>query len=753
VARLALLAALALLGTSPAAAAAKPKVKRVLPAAAVPGAAIEVKGTDLKRAKVTVAGKKAEVLGSTKKKLRVVVPAAKPGKRKLVVRKGRRKASAVLRILKRFDGTANFRLEKSQAKTAGIGPAGGAVSVEGADGTRYELTVPAGALASERQISVTPVKSFSGLPFSGRARGASLQPSGLTFAEPATLTITVKKALPKGTVGFSTASDGGALEVQALGAGRRTLKIRIDHFSSGGVVPTNPADFANAVAPLLVQQPMQEAAIRSMIDLIATYEVAFSPFCPIQPACGDAIAQALSSLDTTIATRCADTTPFGRTLRAASGILRLQAMRQQLDATDDPSRTCRERILTDVLTAAKAATCDQGADPLAARNVLEIDDLRHWFAGQQQATLDLDGDGDFTNLEFMYAMVGVLSTEGLQTAELTARTCADNAIAGIPAHARSICGANLAGALRRLQTGIAYGVALEDSSFPAQAYNDAFDFCRLAVAVDPTAAALQPGGTQQFSAVVSNLVNPAVNKGVTWTASGGTVSSTGFYTAPSQPGTYTVTATSTHNPARKSSAQVTVVAETIRIDGGGGSAGAAGELSCLNASPEEWGDSDASANANFSISKGGQGEIPAADCAHGLQKASGSGSATGSASVTSTGATLSVSGQGSMQGEGHERNFNIAGMSADGAITFTVLSGSVAYTLTSSHQANDGAGSQAESYAGMDGLPSSGTLPPGTYTLGAGVSCHGFMSTTTSTIDEVDFSCDGSASATVVLTF
>ena len=58
------------------------------------------------------------------------------------------------------------------------------------------------------------------------------------------------------------------------------------------------------------------------------------------------------------------------------------------------------------------------------------------------------------------------------------------------------------------------------------------------ISVSPHAISLQAGQQQQFAAVVSGLNNPAVS----WTASGGTVSSAGLFVAPSAAGTYTVTA-------------------------------------------------------------------------------------------------------------------------------------------------------------------------------------------------------------------
>lgn len=58
------------------------------------------------------------------------------------------------------------------------------------------------------------------------------------------------------------------------------------------------------------------------------------------------------------------------------------------------------------------------------------------------------------------------------------------------------------------------------------------------ISISPRTSSLQAGKQQQFSAVVSGLSNPQV----TWTASGGVISSTGLYTAPSASGTYTISA-------------------------------------------------------------------------------------------------------------------------------------------------------------------------------------------------------------------
>jgi hypothetical protein len=78
----------------------------------------------------------------------------------------------------------------------------------------------------------------------------------------------------------------------------------------------------------------------------------------------------------------------------------------------------------------------------------------------------------------------------------------------------------------------------------------------VAVSVTPLSTSLATGGTQQFTATVTGTNNA----GVTWSATGGTVSSTGLYTAPAAGGSYTVTATSNADPTKSGSAGVTVSA-------------------------------------------------------------------------------------------------------------------------------------------------------------------------------------------------
>jgi hypothetical protein len=76
------------------------------------------------------------------------------------------------------------------------------------------------------------------------------------------------------------------------------------------------------------------------------------------------------------------------------------------------------------------------------------------------------------------------------------------------------------------------------------------------VSISPAKASLQPGSTQQFTARVTGGANSNVN----WSATGGAITSNGFYTAPATPGAFIVTATSAANPVAAAVAAVTVIA-------------------------------------------------------------------------------------------------------------------------------------------------------------------------------------------------
>lgn len=89
------------------------------------------------------------------------------------------------------------QLLKQVAASVDIGPEGGEVTVSTPDKIAYTLTVPAGAVDDVTTITLTPIQSIDGLPFSGGLQGAvRIAPDGLILDVPAMLMITRADGAP-----------------------------------------------------------------------------------------------------------------------------------------------------------------------------------------------------------------------------------------------------------------------------------------------------------------------------------------------------------------------------------------------------------------------------------------------------------------------------------------------------------------------------------------------------------------------------
>jgi hypothetical protein len=88
-----------------------------------------------------------------------------------------------------------------------------------------------------------------------------------------------------------------------------------------------------------------------------------------------------------------------------------------------------------------------------------------------------------------------------------------------------------------------------------------------AISIQPPAAVVVPGAATTFSAAVQGVDSQTVRWSVLEGSAGGTVDSSGVYTAPATPGTYHVVAVSDVAPSTSASAAV-----TVKAPGAGGSA-------------------------------------------------------------------------------------------------------------------------------------------------------------------------------------
>jgi hypothetical protein len=146
---------------------------------------------------------------------------------------------------------------------ASLGP----ITATASDGTTYSLVVPAKALLSAEQITLTPIADAD-LPLlsNGFIAGVRLEPEGLLLQAPARLTI---KSPDAGPLAQQTAyvfhEEGEDFHhyppaVPAAGDGPNTVRLELAHFSVAGVGGGTDADRAALAAHPPVRDVAQAAA-------------------------------------------------------------------------------------------------------------------------------------------------------------------------------------------------------------------------------------------------------------------------------------------------------------------------------------------------------------------------------------------------------------------------------------------------------------------------------------------------------------
>jgi hypothetical protein len=111
-------------------------------------------------------------------------------------------------------------------------------------------------------------------------------------------------------------------------------------------------------------------------------------------------------------------------------------------------------------------------------------------------------------------------------------------------------------------TYIVTAISAADSTKSSSAVVQVSQPTQLSISVSPSALSLSTGGQKQFSASVSGSSNTAVS----WSASGGTITTGGLYVAPSTAGNYAIQAVSLADPTKSASATVSVSApQTISV--------------------------------------------------------------------------------------------------------------------------------------------------------------------------------------------
>jgi hypothetical protein len=138
-------------------------------------------------------------------------------------------------------------LDDAHAAEADIPVAGGSLVATAADGTKFELTVPADALSQDAHLRMIPVTSIEGMPFGSAPYAVQLEPEGLHFLDFVTLTITPPSTIPVDQQVLFGWQGGGENLTLALPADKSAaIAIKLLHFSGAGVTAASSAQVVAA---------------------------------------------------------------------------------------------------------------------------------------------------------------------------------------------------------------------------------------------------------------------------------------------------------------------------------------------------------------------------------------------------------------------------------------------------------------------------------------------------------------------------
>jgi hypothetical protein len=504
--------------------------------------------------------------------------------------------------------------DPAHAGQAVVGPTGGTVITTAADGTRYTLSVPRGALRTPTAITLTPVTALSGLPVPVTlVAGVQGAPDGLRFQLPATLTIEVPT--PPGLVLALQVPDAGpGLTWSPVAQHGTTLTLPVTHFSTIAIPRTEAqllthlagnTPFAQATQALLTAtttwSPADAGAVRDA--LVQWYDV-------------DLSAHLLSAADVaaTDETRLAALAELYRweslrsLVEALLGHLEVGGVRirGQLTGRATEGRAFAAAILghgyaawnTPCRTTPGALRDRLRLADRAARFAVLALDYFAWLDQHQADPVEVDQatppnleswgltatqiPASFCVLETLTVHEPALAPGATGLLRVTAgpRFASDPPLygdvmdvsfqpdppsyAGLQRAVTTAAGEAVfpitADANGRLEYRLCTTVAppVEAASFVTLVYRLDGVNCRRAVSgvvVSPAQTTIAPGASRQFTVVVEGTPNQAV----TWSVDGGgTVSSTGRFTSDGTEGTFYVRATSVEDPDAVGIAQVTV---------------------------------------------------------------------------------------------------------------------------------------------------------------------------------------------------
>ncbi len=127
-------------------------------------------------------------------------------------------------------------LDQGGGVSALIPQSGGEISITMANGLIYTLTIPEGALLSDQEVTMTPIRSLDGTGLAdGLIGGVQLEPDGTYLLEPAMLTISAPEAYNlRQMVGFAYHGQGESFHLYPAEGDGNTITLQLISFSGHG---------------------------------------------------------------------------------------------------------------------------------------------------------------------------------------------------------------------------------------------------------------------------------------------------------------------------------------------------------------------------------------------------------------------------------------------------------------------------------------------------------------------------------------
>lgn len=531
---------------SPAARASRSRL-RLEPASAVPGQVIAVSARGLsKKSKVKIGGQQAEVVSKKRGELEVRVPDLKPGSARVVVRSAGERLTGRLKVKKGFSGEVKPVLEPLAAASEEVGPEGGTVSATGSDGTRYDLTVPAGALVAPATITLVPVASLAGLPGGEDAHAVQFAPEGLSFAVPAMLRITPSTPLSD-TVGLAYTGSGENLTLAPAVRSGGSLLVEVSHFSGTGGTSITEQEFETLVASIAAQPISLVEAGHFFRD----YRAVPASWCDENhPTCFELKIDITKFLLRLTPDDCLEGVGnFIDLMRnSINSLFSMEGDAQEKGIPLPAVTQCRSALVTAMFDLTREPARD---DPLGFSNPC---------SGVSLSNADYDGDGQISKIECLLMVAAEAEVQLFSGILNAALIVIEQGLKKVLDEGVEKCdsfGANYLDGLALLKK----GQKIASASVLVDEFTAAVLECKEKIRVQPEEITLGPGEHLTFTAKV-NYLDPDIR----WKATEGTITESGntaTYTAPSKLGPDKVTATDFLIPGVKGEAAVSVVPETV----------------------------------------------------------------------------------------------------------------------------------------------------------------------------------------------